>query len=1287
MKRLNKLLLALFVLFGYFFVANNYSPSIPITVQAASECSIIGNNSASPTVLKASEAEYTLILLRRDGTNINEVAFAINNGNKVIVRLGAGEKPPVQSDGAASSEANTYIDALTRINALVSDKPYLVTASHNEPNCAEDVPFNVEMNFTRKMASFNPGNITWISGQIDYLCGDFNDRGDRSPAEYISGIAAIPNIEGISLPFYAAEAGASDYMLDLLNGAISSAGGKKIYITESGAYIKGAGLPDYDQFLDYAKGIDTLISSGSIEGLMLFNAFGDNSDSDFEYTSPFWKDECRQAFREQCHDPEEVTKICLEDVEDKDPYYVEPIKGMYDYALNDHKDPGNEIFDTIYEDLIAQGYQAYCSIPDIEYLAKNNTNDFMLRNIINDESPGNRIFVQLKDYKQFYNYIDAQAPLWRKQGIYVLKDKDSLENFWSHKDEDKKIGLAPLDFSPAYALTTPEAQCREKKKIMNIIDRKCKTLQDPDTCALDISFDPSSYSYLELYDLIEENNFDCSTMNTDRKLLNPVETAIRYSILRMPYAIPTSYRYAFAIYSAELMEPRILGEEKTTWDQASIKPGFDFLRHTGDDGTDRESNAKPRNEVRILAFLVPDFATNQDNFEFEYTQPPEINYVPIKGSPKNFSGGTTSTHTPSYPAPDFDFHDAIKIARNAIQKPELQQAFLDVWKAKKEDKTIPNPFEEGELVPFVYEGEKEKPKDEKDKYFNYDPDDGGKKLIECLHYFKESADPLYSCVAPMEMALTTFVNRRIENPEICGQDVIDWEENSSIYDNAGISRGDAALFHLYNGNNVHMLDDGLIPNKVANVIDSTSDSSGEAQEDENNKVFEFRFFSHYAFSSFYNGSEGENPKIGKDNKAVIHGYLVYPMGYELEGAEETFLRAFLTPDQIDQFNEEFEEKERSIWFKMKGVVQKFTGKSETYGGWYVNKEEAKCLEDYAQTDGSQPYDGEEGYKKNFCTSQPEATIESEPQENKEPRILGARLGLITIKVQQTLRKIGTPTWDYITSCLESDTPTEDFLTGGCSGTPERDGKPDTESDIDTDYMNTELILVDGVDCGGVNRIVNGIGGYTLPPSEYSCPIDDSITGENSFALEYSDSTHGISNWLSSSDTVNCDQDLFEAVACSFNEETAFKPSLIAHEVDSSGNFKEGTGTTACQYVQDRAAKQNVSPRLALAVWLEETGASAYSTETGGADFGIISAPSSRESGSIEPQLRLFLGTINSNRNIAYPRFLLQYSAEFLYGVDPDLSWREWKQGDPVLFCRNRAFAGRLKNFYEQLGNL
>lgn len=1008
----------------------------------------------------------------------------------------------------------------------------------------------------------------------------------------------------------------------------------------------------------------------------------------------------------------------------RDPYYVEPIEGIYEFEDQGYQIPYNpdQVY-KIYEDLVAQGYQAYCSIPNLQAIASANTNTLMLEDMIgisgnaahNESTPGNRVYVDLDDYKQFFNYIDSQTPLWRKKGVYVLKDKDSLENFWSHKNEDERIGIISLHHSPAYTVTSPEDQCREKKKIIAAVDMKCKTLQNPETCALDISYDPNSMRFWELYKVVEETGFDCSLMNTPNAELNQTQIDIKNSFMRMPYALPTAYRWAFAVYSAELREPKIASEFGFEWTDTTHKPGFDFLRFDPDREPTTNQRAVPRNEVRILAFLVPDFGTNQDNIEFTFTPPPEV-YFPNKGPIM------TKVHTPKYEAPMYDWHDALKISRNALQTPELQEDFDTIWRARKEEATIPDPFNNGEpFEPFAEVKEM------------YNPDSETTKLIECLYYDGEPVPEefyKYACVEPLERAITTFINRRMENPQDCHQDVVEWEKNKDIYDDAGVQRSDAALFHLwngnsvhaqagstYNGNPVHMLDNGFFPNDVANTIPNTDDESNGPIEDPNKQVFEFRFLSHFAFSSFYDGLDpiyrDQQPERDEDTKVKIHGYLLYPVGYELEAAEDTFLHAFLTPDQIEQFEEEFIEDERDIWFKMKGVAQDMTTKTKKYEVSNPSRSNPdrfmfvtvnECQQMYNEYVASLPPDRSpmsyEDFEWQNCMKVPEATIKSEQQVDKEPRILGARFGLITIKLQQTLRRESTPSWDYITSCLESATPTEDFLTGRCSGTPTDTGRVDPEDEPDENYMNTAVAT-----CNGGPRIVNSIGEYELPASDISCSIDDSMDSglgsgscdpddpdlDDNCAVEYIESVHSLDpsdpdKFVDASDRITCDDDFFSFVACSFNEDTAYRPSLIAHLVDDQGRFTPDGSKTACDYVQDRAAEQNVSPRLALSIWLEETGASAYSTETGGPDFGVLSAPTSRQSGSIEPQLRLFLGTINSNRNIGYPRFLLQYSGEYLYGVDPDLTWRDWSPGDPVLFCRNRGFAGRLKNFYDQLGS-
>lgn len=981
-------------------------------------------------------------------------------------------------------------------------------------------------------------------------------------------------------------------------------------------------------------------------------------------------------------DWDESTDVCnLEGAEtsssiQRDPYYVEPINGMYDYSINNFEDPGHVIMDKVYEDLVAQGYQAYCSVPNLNYIASDNTNRLMLEDIMgigdqganggDEQVTGNRITVDLDDYKQFFNYMDAQTPNWRKKGVYVLNSKNSLEAFWSHKSENERIGLIPINHSPAFVIASPESQCVEKMKILRAINTKCNTLQNPTTCALDISYHPDSFKFWQLYKTVTSTGFDCSLMTADENSLNDTQLKIKSSFLNMPFAMPTAYRFAFAVYAAELREPRIPSELGALWTNTTHKPGFDFLRFDPSVQNPTNQQGKPRSELRILAFLVPDFATNIDNVDFTYTPPPEINFP-------NTGPTTPRLHRAKYNPPFNNYSDAAKIARNALMSPEQLIDQEQEWAELKSQVT----FEEVAAT--------------------FDPDDENKKLIECLWFDGKPAPEQYRCEKPLEMALATFINRRVENPEDCHQDVIEWEKNEVIYDDAGMQRGDASLFHLYNGQNVHMLDHGLYTQNTANVIPNTQDTSQPPITDEKRKVYEFRFLSHYSFSSFYDGLDpiyrDTQPEKDEDTKAIIYGYLVYPQGYELASIENTLLNAFLTPRQIDDFRAE----ERDIWFKLKGVVQSFTGETKRHEERYMFVTEQQCSEMYASyvAGATPPYREYGDFKETECKKNPEATIETELQKDKEPRMLGAWFGAVTIKLQQSLRSIGTSSWDYVTSCLESETPTEDFLLGRCSGLVTSDGQQDDEDEPISDYMNQEVAKCNE----GSNRIVNSAGEYELPKVDVACTIGDSVnsnTGtddcdptdpdlDQNCATEYTDSVHGIDSWLSGTDRIDCSQEFFSFVACSFNPNTALKPSLIAHKVDDRGRFTPDGNKTACDYVQDKAAEQNVSPRLALAIWLEETGASAYSTETGGADFGAISAPSSRQSGTIQQQLGLFLGTINSNRNYAYPRFLLQYSGEYLYGRDASLNWRNWEPTDDVLFCRNRGFAGRLKSIYEQLG--
>ncbi len=284
----------------------------------SSACSIIGNNTAFYFGQgNFAEAEYTLALL---GGASGEEATANSIGSagskNVIIRL-IGE--PYGMDGRAFGQS------IINISQKVSNQPFIVQASHNEYNCNEhpskdgETAYREELEFTREVINTVRGaglsNVTFITSQIDFYCGNWAEKGYRSPQDYITGLGNLPGIEGVSLPFYTGpELAASDQAVTLFQAAASLVN-KPIYISESGPYRTGSNLPTEDEFRDYVQGVQKVLGLGlNIKALLLFNSLGLNSDAAFSYTQYFWDPACREAFRNSCNETDVVVETCFNGV-------------------------------------------------------------------------------------------------------------------------------------------------------------------------------------------------------------------------------------------------------------------------------------------------------------------------------------------------------------------------------------------------------------------------------------------------------------------------------------------------------------------------------------------------------------------------------------------------------------------------------------------------------------------------------------------------------------------------------------------------------------------------------------------------------------------------------------------------------------------------------------------------------------------------------------------------------------------------------------------------------------
>lgn len=322
-------------------VSGSLPTANPVVVEAIEElatCSMIGNNTAAQFGAGSVFYPEATTLALFDGANTTQIIEAINNypNTHFIIRLGAGvSSKEIDGDtntilsqsinyGVDPDKPAQWVDTIRQISQAVGGKDFTAMVSHNEWNCGEhpinmsgQQAFTMELAFARTVvtqvkADPSLSNVTLISGQVDHLCAYtlYNPRDKKSPAEYISAFASIPGIDGVSLPFYTGDAGTSQVAIDKLAEVAAFAGGKPIYITESGPFKSGSASPSDQEFEDYVNGVKQALIRFQPKSLLLFNAIGVNTEANFKYTERFWSPSCRQAFRRSCNDTAVVMAAC-----------------------------------------------------------------------------------------------------------------------------------------------------------------------------------------------------------------------------------------------------------------------------------------------------------------------------------------------------------------------------------------------------------------------------------------------------------------------------------------------------------------------------------------------------------------------------------------------------------------------------------------------------------------------------------------------------------------------------------------------------------------------------------------------------------------------------------------------------------------------------------------------------------------------------------------------------------------------------------------------------------------
>lgn len=301
-------------------------------------------------------------------------------------------------------------------------------------------------------------------------------------------------------------------------------------------------------------------------------------------------------------------------------------------------------------------------------------------------------------------------------------------------------------------------------------------------------------------------------------------------------------------------------------------------------------------------------------------------------------------------------------------------------------------------------------------------------------------------------SLVDFVNNYTQDTTMCTTDPNDmpFEEVKDIY-SLGVLTEDNEGSNQNLGDEQGNVNESLQENFIAEALesDNTTDNSEEetageeeqqssGQKSKNSLAFKF-------MSIFGIKKEGPNP-----NQTKIQVYLVAPHGTDIERTSKMMMPLIYNEQQIAQiFNTPYEEQSDEYqyepYFKLQ-VPQTFP---EAESGKYVTYD-YDCL-----AASSIPQDPK-------CERAITASVKAVDEigaddaelEDKEPRVLGGRLGFMLRKIQASLYAHSSDVYDYLSSCQS----TEEFFKGTCRG-----GAMDEEDQVIADESSCDLYRSQTVD--------------------------------------------------------------------------------------------------------------------------------------------------------------------------------------------------------------------------------
>ncbi|MDA1079874.1 MAG: glycosyl hydrolase [bacterium] len=301
---------------------------------------------------------------------------------------------------------------------------------------------------------------------------------------------------------------------------------------------------------------------------------------------------------------------------DQNLFHLAPIAGLY-------PEPGRRNYAQIRNDLVEQGYQAYCAIPEQGITGSVGPQDLVKYFV----AQGGSKELELSPILTL-DYSLASTPLFRdsERKFHIKSD---LEEYWSYQESaSNTYSQAELSSAPIESLLTKSQRCGEGIKNILALDEMCSKLRDPNSCAL-YTFPIAQTSHtirslLTEYRSVGGNRDNSATICKElEKSSETKKQQLFADFQQVPLTTERGFRLAFLVLSLKEIkkDPNRL---------------FSFFAH----------NTNPRDEVLVVAFKIPDVITNK----------PTANTI-------------TGSNSKAYPF----FSDGAMLARDSLLTTDQQQ--------------------------------------------------------------------------------------------------------------------------------------------------------------------------------------------------------------------------------------------------------------------------------------------------------------------------------------------------------------------------------------------------------------------------------------------------------------------------------------------------------------------------------------------------------------------------------------------------------------------------------------